>query len=187
MTGDSDRSVARPDGNREGTSSSETRSKLGRRRRGGLRSLRERRRAGQPITLNLTPMIDTVFNLLFLFMIMSRFGPLEGLLSAKLPERAAVAQTAGIEIPRTPIRLQFVTTAAAPDKCSVTIERFNEWPMPLADLEGALRRIQQQPGFDANTPVHLMAGDNVRWDHVVNAYNAALAARYEKVYFAAPR
>ena len=32
-----------------------------------------------------------------------------------------------------------------------------------------------------------MAGDNVRWDHVVNAYNAALAARYEKVYFAAPR
>jgi len=32
-----------------------------------------------------------------------------------------------------------------------------------------------------------MAGDDIRWDHVVNAYNAAMAARYQKVYFAASR
>ena len=92
-----------------------------------------------------------------------------------------------MEIPRTPIRVRFVADPNQPDQCRVTIERFNETPLPLAGLAGALRKIQEQPGFDPNTPVHLMAGNDVRWDHVVNAYNAAMAARYEKVYFAASR
>ncbi len=144
----------------------------------------QRRTILTAITLNLTPMIDMVFLLLLFFLTVSRFGGDEGMLPAHLPARTGAVST---EIPRTPIRVRFVTAATSPDECSVTIERFSESPMPMSELANALERIQQQPGFDANTPVHLMAGDNVRWDHVVNAYNAALAARYEKVYFAAPR
>ena len=50
--------------------------------RGRTRGFCERarqRRGGWTLSLNLTPMIDTVFNLLFLFMIISRFGAIEGL------------------------------------------------------------------------------------------------------------
>ncbi len=144
-----------------------------------------RRRTGLvAISLNLTPMIDVVFLLLLFFLAASRFGPSEGMLPARLPARTAAVS---MEIPRTPIRVRFVAQPNQPDQCSVTIERFNETPLPLADLGRSLHKIQEQPGFDADTPVHLMADNDVRWDHVVNAYNAALAAGYGKVYFAAPR
>lgn len=145
---------------------------------------RHRRTGLVAITLNLTPMIDVVFLLLLFFLTASRFGSNEGMLPANLPARAAAVS---VEIPRTPIRVRFVAQPNEPDQCNVTIERFNETPLPLAKLGPSLRKIQEQPGFDANTPVHLIAGNDIRWDHVVNAYNAALAAGYGKVYFAATR
>ncbi len=146
---------------------------------------RPHRRTGLvAITLNLTPMIDVVFLLLLFFLTASRFGSNEGMLPANLPARSAAVST---EIPRTPIRVRFVAQPNQPDRCNVTIERFNEAPLPLAELGPSLRKIQEQPGFDVDTPVHLMAGNDIRWDHVVNAYNAALAAGYAKVYFAATR
>ncbi len=40
-----------------------------------------------------------------------------------------------------------------------------------------------ETGFDADTPIHLLPGDNVAWDHVVNAYNAGYAAGYDEIYF----
>jgi len=145
---------------------------------------RRRRTSLVAISLNLTPMIDVVFLLLLFFLAASRFSPNEGMLEARLPARAAGAS---MEIPRTPIRVRFLAPPNQPDQCSVTIERFDETPIPMSELANALKKTQQQPGFDADTPVHLMADNDVRWDHVVNAYNAALAAGYGKVYFAAPR
>ena len=145
---------------------------------------RHRRTGLVAITLNLTPMIDVVFLLLLFFLTASRFGSNEGMLEARLPARVAAVS---VEIPRTPIRVRFVAQPNQPDQCRVTIERFNETPLPLADLGQSLHKIQEQPGFGPDTPVHLMADNDIRWDHVVNAYNAALAAGYGKVYFAAPR
>lgn len=147
-------------------------------------SHRYRRSGLVAITLNLTPMIDVVFLLLLFFLAASRFGTNEGMLAAHLPAHSAAIS---MEIPRTPIRVRFVSPADSPDRCSVTIERFNDSPLPVGELAEALKKIQQQPGFDANTPVHLMADDEVRWDHVVNAYNASLAAGYGKVFFATKR
>jgi biopolymer transport protein ExbD len=152
-----------------------------------VRYQQRRRGFGGVMLLNMTPMLDVLFLLLFFFMAAaSRFLGSEGMLPAKLPaQRAAVAA----EIPRTPIRIRFQQSKANPDDCRVTIDQLNESPgVPIAELVTALKKIREsQPGFDANTPVHLMAGDDVRWDHVVNAYNAALAAQYEKVFFAAAK
>jgi biopolymer transport protein ExbD len=145
-----------------------------------------RRGGGLAMSLNLTPMIDVVFLLLLFFLTASRFRGNEGMLPGRLPAPTAAAV---VEIPRTPIRVRFQQSKTSPDECQVTIDRFRESPaLPIGELGEALRRIQQsQPGFDSQTPIHLMAGDGIRWDHVVNAYNAALAARYEKVFFATPR
>ena len=150
-----------------------------------VRYQRRREGFGGIIPLNMTPMLDVLFLLLFFFMAAaSRFLGNEGMLPAQLPAQRVAS---GTEIPRTPLRVRFIADPKQPDQCRVTIERFNETPLPLVDLAGALRKIQEQPGFDSDTPVHLMAGDDIRWDHVVNAYNAAMAARYQKVYFAASR
>ena len=140
-------------------------------------------RSASGITLNLTPMIDVVFLLLFFFLVASRFSSREGMLPAQLPARVAPA-AAGV--PRTPIRIRLVPDAAAPHTCSVTVDGHRPGPFPIRELAAELKRIQDpELGFDAGTPVHLLAGDDVDWDHVVNAYNAALAAGYERILFVA--
>jgi biopolymer transport protein ExbD len=157
-----------------------------RRRRVGFREARRRRRQRPAVlSLNLTAMIDTVFNLLFFFMIASRFGAIEGLLEARLPAKAAAAATPAVEIPRTPIRIRLLPDTAAPGKCRATIDGFESTPLAMSALPGALERIRGMEGFnDKFVPVYLLAGDDVAWDHVVNAYNAAVAARYERIFFA---
>lgn len=143
---------------------------------------RRARRKSWTMSLNLTPMIDLVFLLLFFFLVVSRFGPREGVLPTQIPARAMALTT---DVPRTPLRVRLVADDANPGQCRATIDRFNEAPIELAGLLEALERIQAQDvGFDAQTPVHLLAGTQVAWDHVVNAYNAAMAARFEKIYFA---
>jgi len=145
----------------------------------------QRRGPARLMSLNLTPMIDVVFLLLFFFLTVSRFRGTEGMLPAQLPAEAPAVST---EIPRMPIQIRFLTSAATPSICRVTVDPFEDIvAVPIEQLALTLNEIRQsRPGFDADTPVHLLAGDDVQWDHVVNAYNAALAARYEKVFFARP-
>lgn len=138
------------------------------------------------MSLNLTPMIDVVFLLLFFFLAVSRFRGTEGMLPAELPRQSVAVAT---EVPRAPIRIRLIEDEMDAAICRVRIEQIGEPRiMPIAELSASLRAIRDPqrglPGFDARTPVHLIADDRVRWDHVVNAYNAALAAEYERVFFA---
>jgi hypothetical protein len=104
------------------------------------------------------------------------------MLPARLPGLAAAVPT---DIPRTPIRIRFLSGDGPESGSRVTIDRFRESPIPIASLSEALAAIRaSQPGFDGDTPVHLLAGDDVGWDAVVNAYNAALAAEYQRIFFA---
>jgi biopolymer transport protein ExbD len=138
------------------------------------------------LSLNLTAMIDTVFNLLFFFMIASRFGAIEGLLSAPLPAKASAAAESSAEIPRTPLRIHLLPDSGSPTRCRAVVEQLSDTPVEMAALPATLTRIRQTvPGFDdAKVPVYLIAGDDVAWDHVVNAYNAAMVAHYERIFFA---
>ena len=140
-----------------------------------------RRQAGGQMSMNLTPMIDVVFLLLFFFLMVSRFGA-EGMLAARLPARAGVST----DVPRTPLQIRF--TSAESDVIAVTVEPFHPDPLPIAGLSEALVTIiDTRPGFDARTPVHLLATDEILWDHVVNAYNAAYAAGFQDIRFVEPQ
>lgn len=143
---------------------------------------RWKRRHDGGMALNLTPMIDVVFLLLFFFLVVTRFGTREGTLPADLPRKTGGAS---VEIPRTPIRVRFLAEEPGADTCRVTIDKLHDAPLPIEELLPELRRIQAEaPGFDdPETPIHLFAREGIRWDHVVNAYNAGLAARYERIYF----
>jgi biopolymer transport protein ExbD len=142
----------------------------------------QRRRPGSIMNLNLTSMIDVVFLLLFFFLAASRFSAPEGTLPADLPKKGAAV--AGIEIPRTPIQIRMSPDPESPSACRLTVDRFHPAPLPVSELAVALQKIRNEvPGYDGQTPVHLVADDRVSWDVVVSAYNAALFARFEKIYF----
>lgn len=157
-----------------------------RRRYGRYGSRRRRRPSSWVMSLNLTPMIDTVFNLLFLFMAISRFGAIEGLLRSDLPaKQQAVAAVAATSVPRTPIRIRLAADPVAEQGCRVTIDKLAETGVSVNSLVAQLRRIHDEvPGYDGDTPVYLLAADDVPWDHVINAYNAAMAAEFKKIMFA---
>lgn len=146
----------------------------------------QRRRPGSITNLNLTSMIDVVFLLLFFFLAASRFTAPEGTLPADLPKKSAAV--AGVEIPRTPIQIRMSPDPTNPAACRLVVDRFHPEPLPVGDLAVTLQRIREEvPGFDGRTPVHLVADDGVSWDVVVNAYNAALFARFERIYFVGTR
>ncbi len=127
-------------------------------------------------------MIDVVFLLLFFFLVVTRFGTREGTLPADLPRKLGGQS---IEVPRVPIAIRFQADPDDADTCQVTIDRLHDQPISVAALLSELQRIKAEAaGFDdADTPIHLYPREGVRWDHVVNAYNAGLAAGYEKIYF----
>lgn len=142
---------------------------------------RTRRKRGTVIAVNLAPMIDMSFLLLIFFLVTTTFERAEGLLSSRLPEDAGGAPA--VALPLTPIVIRLETTGPAATPCSIRIDRFENVPQSFGELSAYLVRILQQPGFDDQTPVVIMAGDDVAWDHVVDCWNAAVRAGCRKLIF----
>ncbi len=143
-----------------------------------------RRRRGQTvaISVNLTPMIDVTFLLLIFFLVTTSFERPEGLLRAQLPKDAGVPTVA---LPISPIVLRVLSTGSGFDDFVIRIDRFGDVPSDFNVLADYLRDIQNKPGFDDDTPVVIKAGDEVRWDHVVNSWNAAVRAGFRNIAFSA--
>lgn len=148
---------------------------------------RERRHiVREVLTMNLTPMLDCVFNVLLFLIVVTRFSTPEGTLPARLPAKGALAAqaAAGFEVPREPVRLYLSADPADAQACRVRIDDKTSAPVPRAELVRRLEGLLRQPGYDSRTPVYLLADDGVSWDHVVNAYNAALSASFQRIFFA---
>lgn len=137
--------------------------------------------------LNLTSMIDVIFQLLIYFVVTASFTQDEGVLAAKMPQREGSSQQ---DIP--PQELVISIQAAGTDYV-LSIEGA---PNPMVPHFTALKRrlegMQYAPerGFTGTVkpddPVKIRPDAKVRWQHVVNAFNAAVAAKYTDVGFAAP-
>ncbi len=151
---------------------------------------RKRRRKGDgrvprgvPIAVNLAPMIDVTFLLLIFFLVTTTFERAEGILASDLPEAGPVQ---AVPLPISPIVIRLTQQGLGHDDFVIRIDRFEHAPQDLEALPAFLRQIQQQPGFDKQTPVVIVAGNEVRWDHVVGCWNAALRAGCTRVAFAEP-
>jgi biopolymer transport protein ExbD len=141
------------------------------------------RRRGQrraALVLNMAPMIDMTFLLFSFVLVTSNFERPEGLLASQMPQNAGAPSVA---LPFSPIVVRLTQSGPADNDVELRIDRFAESARPIADLAGLLLEIHEQPGFDKDTPVILVADDEVRWDHVVNAWNAALRAGCTRVAF----
>ena len=151
------------------------------------RSLRTRREAvGSYMSFNLTPMIDVVFNVLIYFIVGTTFLHAEGMLPSRMARLGSGA--AAQSIPVTPIRLILSRVPGDEKHVRIRLENSAVLPRDFADLTHILVDLRTGGiGFDANTPVIIHAEDEVAWDHVVNAFNAAKRAGYEVVNFGTAR
>ena len=145
------------------------------------RSRRFRRRA--PIAINLAPMIDVTFLLLIFFLVTTTFERAEGILRSQLPTGVGAPAPS---LPITPIVVRLQSAGASGAAYTLRVDHFDATPSTFVELAELLREIKHQPGFDNKTPVAVVAENNVLWDHVVGAWNAAVVAGFQHVAFAEP-
>jgi biopolymer transport protein ExbD len=142
--------------------------------------------AGSFMAFNLTPMIDVVFNLLIYFIVGTTFLRAEGVLPSRMAHLGSAADSQAI--PVTPIRLILSQAPGPEQRLRIRLEGSAAVPQDFEDLCRILVNLRTGGiGFDAATPVVVHAQDQVAWDHVVNAYNAAKRAGYESINFGTAR
>ncbi len=141
---------------------------------------RRRHRTGTVIAINLAPMIDVTFLLMIFFLVTTTFERAEGLLSSKMPKEGA----ASVALPLTPIVVRLTPTGDA--GVLIRVDQLKSTPTDFRELALLLKELQKKPGFDAKTPVVIASEREVAWDHVVNAWNAALSAGCTRVAFGQP-
>ncbi len=141
--------------------------------------------------LNLTAMIDVIFLLLIYFVITSNFRVDEGVLVATLPQGSGRPQETTALPPQ---KIELMLTAGTVDDTQVTIQRGSVAYTTFAELKAdlAANRFDPDAGqldglFEPDNPIIIQPGPSVRWQHVVDAFNACIAAKYTNVSFAKPR
>ena len=139
-----------------------------------------RKRPGSKPQLNITSMIDVIFLLLIYFVATASFAKGEGVITANLPGPPPPEQ-----LPALPIRVTVDSIGFT--ECRLRIKQpggdFPQAPRNHRDLANILRQFRDHT--KVNPPVLIQPAGAVRWQHVVNAFNAAVKAKFENVSFAA--
>ena len=147
-----------------------------------------RKRSSGVGQLNLTSMIDVVFLLLIYFVITASFTEGEGILNAKLPRGTGEA-TKVEDIPK--LKLTIELAPAGSHGVRIAVKGENAAPQSFTQLTDLITQLQYDPSRGLNgrykpddTPVIIAPKGQVRWQHVVNAFNSGVTARYENIAFA---
>lgn len=149
---------------------------------------RKRRRSpgSASMQLNLTAMIDVVFLLLIYFVISAGFSQPEGVLTTNLPAGSS-KKTNSLSPPSQKLKIDLLSEGVAGCQIVVAGQRVGSFTA----LAKALAKDQYDPKhgrtsgtFQPGNPVVIIPQGNVRWQHVVNAFNAAVKERYTNVAFA---
>ncbi len=152
-------------------------------------SPRSRREVGSSkMQPNLSSMIDVIFQLLIYFVVTANFAVGEGVITAKLPQadEGAAATAAPPEKP-----LNILISSAGTYQYNIAIEGMGQAPRNFTELARLLESLQLNPAnpngsYKDDNPILIKPDGQVRWQHVVNAFNAAVKARYRNVSFAKP-
>jgi biopolymer transport protein ExbD len=131
--------------------------------------------------LNMTPMIDVVFQLLIYFIITCEFVAGEGILTATMPAGTGSAD----DIPKLEQQIKILVSSRGETGYRIDIDKSPTAPSTFGDLGKALEGMLEKNGgpFTTDNPIVIQPGGDVRWNHVVNAFNAALRAKYKNIAF----
>ena len=138
------------------------------------------------MSLNLVPMIDVVFQLLMYFLLTTNFGAGEHAYELRL--RGSTTESSDpFAIPQRPVTITI--DDAGPAGLSLRLDsglgRVSDFEAMEDALAGALYSASNPRGFlTADTPIVIRAVGDARWEHIVEAMNAALRAGYSNVQLA---
>jgi len=157
------------------------------------RSVRQRRgRDIAQVSLNLTPMIDVVFQLLIYFLVATEFKLNEEVYRLDLPPQLQSDQLLDpFQLDDQPLRIIVASTGPGGVSYGMRVEGPFPQPATFEELHQMLRERQineQTSGglFLPDHPIIIEPARTAKWEHAVRAFNAAALARYTNVQFAKP-
>lgn len=144
------------------------------------------------VSLNLTPMIDVVFQLLIYFLVATEFKLNEEVYRLDLPQQLQSDQQLDpFQLDDQPLRITVASTG--PGGGSYILRADGPFPQPSTfdELHQILRdrQINEQTSgglFLPEHPIIIEPARSAKWEHAVKAFNAAALARYTNVQFAKP-
>ncbi|MHC5023651.1 MAG: ExbD/TolR family protein [Planctomycetota bacterium] len=154
---------------------------------------RRRDRARPRIALHLTAMIDVVFLLLVYFMVATEFKVGEEIYRLDLPERLTSQRALDpFDLDEQPLRVLVATTGFGLNTYTVRLDGPYDQPRTFDELFEFLRNRQinevtRSGLFEPDHPIVIEPTRTTKWQHVVEAFNAAARARYTNITFAAAR
>ena len=150
-----------------------------------------RKKQGLPparMQLNLTSMIDVIFQLLIYFVVTANFMLDEGVLVAKMPQGTGKSSEEQVEPPPQKLEIRLTSSGATGVNINVggatRLSNFTALSQELVNLQFDPEAGRTGGMYKPDNPVIIKPSRDVRWKHVVNAFNAAVAARYSNVAFA---
>ncbi|MFN3166852.1 MAG: ExbD/TolR family protein [Phycisphaeraceae bacterium] len=139
------------------------------------RKKRKKGVGGEEIQLQLTSMIDVIFQLLIYFVITANFMIDEGTILATLPGNAAPTNQ-----PPPPVIPVNIEMTSADDGVTYTLTVDNNRIDGVTQLYAYLK----SQNYDEDQQVQIKPQGDVRWQHVVNVFNACVRAELSEIGFA---
>jgi len=140
--------------------------------------------------VNLTPMIDVVFQLLIYFLLATNFALGEQVFRLDLPDRGSgESEVDPFQLQEEPLRIKVASGSDGGNSIELSIQGPYPQPKSLAGLEEFLVGNRAGSGrgyFLEDHPVHIVPTPTTRWEHVVDVFNVVVRAGYTKVQFATP-
>ncbi len=127
----------------------------------------------------MTPMIDVTFQLLLFFIMTFEFRQSEGMIPGTLPGGTIVSP--GVLPTVDPIRIRLIPSADG-QSASYEMSGIATAVTSPGQLGEMLQSRQEQIG-SREVPIVIFPSDDVPWKYVVEAFNQAKKARFEKIGF----
>ncbi|HAI12630.1 MAG TPA: hypothetical protein DCM28_13060 [Phycisphaerales bacterium] len=141
-------------------------------------SRRAAKRKSPVMRLNLTSMIDVIFLLLVYFVVTANFATGEGVLTTNMPAKSG-GEFAIDMPPVMPLRVYLYADDGTSYKIRVVGQ--TEQPKTFTELATLLKQTSQH--MNADDPVVIQPVGDVKWEHVLGAFNAAVKAEFQNVQF----
>lgn len=135
-----------------------------------------RREEETPLELNMTPMIDVIFQLLIFFMCSLHFKSLEGKLASYLPKDKGLRQ-APVDLPPVEIRIRLTyDEATRRTTCRVGDRTMKDRDETAATVRRWHEEFRARLGPSAKVPARIQADRLVPFQEVVNVLDACQEA-----------
>jgi len=151
------------------------------------------KKAGMDETkLQMTPMIDIVFQLLIFFLVATRFRIPEGELEAYMPEEGAPVEVTERDLPVDEIRVTLRVSQGGPKAPpSVLLDNVS---VPGSGTSGSMRWVERElqklghdPQIRDEVPVIIEAEPHLAYQWVIHTLNVCRRIGFKKINFAASK